>query len=235
MPDRGVRPQAGYPGAMIRKLLGAPVKILKRILGREEATAPPAPVRRSPPPRPPPTRGSDDHRGGGHGHDHGGGGHDHGHDHGGGQERAPEPVREPVGGHDHGHDHGGGHDHGHDHGGGHAPALKQAKAAKAAAPAAPANVGMHINVTESDTPNPNAHKFTASVTVIEKGSLSFNAADEAASHPVSRYIWALGGIKGIFAVKDFVTVTKTPEADWSVLSPQIPGALRRGLVERDGS
>ena len=204
---------------MIRKLLGVPLKIVKRALNREEPPKPAAPVKRSPPPRPaaPVARDHD------HGHDHGGG-HDHGHshDHGGAREPEPEPQD-----HGHSHDHGAAHDHGHshDHGGGR-PAAK-------AAPAA--DVGLNIQITESDTPNPNAHKFTASVTVIEKGSLSFNAADEAASHPVSRHIWALGGVKGIFAVKDFVTVTKTPEASWSDLSPRIPGALRRGLVERDGA
>jgi len=122
--------------------------------------------------------------------------------------------------HDHGHshDHHGGHDHGHSHGGDdHAP------------------VGQGIRVEESDTPNPNAHKFTCSVTVIEKGSASFNTGEEADSHPIARHLWRLGGIKGIFAVKDFVTVTKAPDADWATLSPRIPDAIRRGLVERDGA
>ena len=190
---------------MIRKLLGAPLKIVKKLLGREAPAAkPPAPVRRPSPPRPAPAAAPE------------GGGHDHGHSHG----RA-EP--EPAGGHDHGHSHGraepepeGGHDHGHSHGG-----------PKAA-------VGANIQVDESETPNPNAHKFTCSVTVIEKGSASFNTAEEAASHPLGKHIWPLGGVKGIFAVKDFVTVTKTPEADWNDLSRRIPDAIRRGLVERDG-
>ncbi len=134
----------------------------------------------------------------------------------------PASVPEEDRGHSHGHSHGGGHDHGHDHGGG-----------QEAAPAAPAaEVGAHIKIEESETPNPNAHKFTCSVSVIEKGSASFNTAEEADTHPLSRQIWAVGGIKGIFAVKDFVTLTKHAEAEWANISPKVPAAIRRGLVER---
>ncbi len=142
--------------------------------------------------------------------------------------RKPPPPRPPAReeedrGHDHGHSHGGGHDHGHSHGGG-------GQEAAAAAPAA--DVGAHIKVDESETPNPNAHKFTCSVSVIEKGSASFNTPEEADSHPLSRQIWAVGGVKGIFAVKDFVTVTKHAEAEWANISPKMPAAIRRGLIER---
>lgn len=184
---------------MIRKLLGIPLKFVKRVLGKEEkAAAPPPPVRRSAPPRPaaPPAEPREH-------------GHSHGHSHGG--EERPEPAPEPA------HDHG----HGHDHGGG---------AAKAEA-----EVGADIRVDESETPNPNARKFTCSITVIEKGSASFNTETEANSHPIGRYIWALGGVKGVFAVKDFVTVTKTDGADWATLSPRMAAAIRRGLVERNGA
>ncbi|MSQ03817.1 MAG: hypothetical protein EXR71_18340 [Myxococcales bacterium] len=134
----------------------------------------------------------------------------------------PAPTQEEDRGHDHGHSHGGGHDHGHAHGG-----------AQEAAPADPAaEVGAHIKIEESETPNPNAHKFTCSVSVIEKGSASFNTAEEADSHPLSRQIWAVGGIKGVFAVKDFVTITKNADAEWANISPKIPAAIRRGLIER---
>ncbi|GDX83118.1 hypothetical protein LBMAG42_49290 [Deltaproteobacteria bacterium] len=199
---------------MIRKLLGVPLKMVKRALGRDEkpAAAPPPPVRRSPPPRPAAAAEGD------HGHSHGGEGHDHGHSHGG----EPKPPPPPPPAEDHGHSHGG-HSHGHSHGG----------EARAAAPAA--EVGLDIRVDESETPNPNARKYTCSITVIEKGSASFNTAEEANSHPLGRHIWALGGVKGIFAVKDFVTVTKRDDADWASLSPRMAAAVRRGLVERNAT
>jgi hypothetical protein len=211
---------------MVKKLLGLPLRAVKKILGKEKPAAAPSPrPAPRPAPRPRPETGGEGGGGHDHGHSHGGGGHDHGHDHGGAREDR---------GHDHGHDHGGGHDHGHDHGGGHdhGHSHGESRASAKAAPAPDDTIGADIRVDVSDTPNPNARKFTCSVTVIEKGSLSFNAADEAASHPIGRHVWAVGGVKGIFAVKDFVTVTKAPEADWGQLTPKIIPAVRRGLVER---
>ena len=172
---------------MVKKVLGLPFRLVKKILGGKKASAPPPP-----PPRPAPK---------------------------------PRPVVEP--------EPGGGqaHDHGHSHGGEPEPA--PAPKAKGWAKAAKApEVGAHIAVDVTETPNPNARKFTCSITVIEKGSLSFNAADEAATHPIGKHIWAVGGVKGIFAVKDFVTVTKTNEAEWNDLVPKVIPAIRKGLVER---
>lgn len=200
---------------MVKKLLGLPFRLVKKVFGGKKpaATTPPAP-RPAPKPRP---KVEVEGGGGGHAHSHDhGGGHDHGHAHGGAPEHVePKPTPEPVQDHGHSHDHGG------------KPAAKPPKAA-----APEAEVGTHIRVDVSETPNPNARKFTCSVTVIEKGSLSFNAPDEAATHPLGKYVWAIGGVKGIFAVKDFVTVTKTTEADWNDLSPKIIPAIRKGLVER---
>jgi hypothetical protein len=208
---------------MVKKLLGLPLRAVNKILGRGgKAPAKAASAPRPAPPAPRRAREEGDHGHGHGGHDHGGhdhGGHDHGHSHGG----APERPRHEDRGHDHGHSHGGDHDHGHDHGG-----PRPADAGVSAG----ADVGADIKVDVSDTPNPNARKFTCSVTVIEKGSLSFNAADEAASHPIGKHVWAVGGVKGIFAVKDFVTVTKDAGADWGALTPNLIPAIRRGIVER---
>ncbi len=182
-------------------------RLIKRVVNRlfgSPPSPPSAPPPRQPPPRPAPSLREADH-GHDHGHDHGGG-HDHGHDHGGGG---------GGGGHDHGHDHGGGHDHGHDHGGG-----RESEAPKPT---------RSVDVYAEDTPNPNARKFTASVRVLEKGSLSVNSEADAQKHPIGAALWPLGGIRGIFAVNDFVTVTKEDGASWDTLSPRIVEALRRAL------
>ncbi len=196
---------------MIRSLLGLPVRVVKKVLGlgAKPAAAPPPPAPR-PPPRP----------------------------------RPAAPEAGPGGGHDHGHshDHGGGHDHGHSHGE-HRDAPKAAEpaepaeapraAAKGPKKAAKAAAVSTVKVSYEDTPNPNARKFTCSVTVIEKGSLSFNETTEANSHPLGRTVWAVGNVKSIFAVKDFVTVIKTDEADWDALTGPVIAAIQQGLAERD--
>jgi hypothetical protein len=210
---------------MIRSTLK---KLLGTLLGRKT----PPPSARPSPPRQPPTRPAkveeeEEEQGGGHDH-----GHSHGHSHGGEREEpapkpvvkeappAPKPVVKevppaPVEDRAHSHDHG----HSHDHAQASEPEpAAEKKATKKA-----------VEVIAEDTPNPNARKFSTSVTVVEKGSLSFSSAEDAEANPLAKAIWACGGVKGIFAVKDFVTVTKDDTADWAKLSPKVVKALKKAL------
>lgn len=227
---------------MIRRILGLPLRLLRRAFGKKPAPPTPPPVAR-PVPRPvvPSEPRAHDH---GHSHDHGGGDdHGHSHDHG-----RPTPPPEPRA-HDHGHSHDHGraeppaappqdHGHSHDHGAPTAPIVAAAPAADPAAskPAsAKATSGKaakskpKVNVYAEDTPNPNARKFTCSVRVVEKGSLSFNRAEDAAAHPFAAGLFAVAGVKTVFAVKDFVTVTRNPDADWDTLSPRVIAVLQDTL------
>jgi hypothetical protein len=87
-------------------------------------------------------------------------------------------------------------------------------------------------VWASETPNPHAMKFATNVQVVELGALSFNSAEEAAKHPLGRALWAIEGVAGVFAVRDFVTVTRTPEVAWDVLTPRVSEALVAALEAR---
>ena len=72
-------------------------------------------------------------------------------------------------------------------------------------------------VTASSTPNPNARKFTLDQPVGEM----VNVTDPtlAGDHPLTAALFALDGVVGVFATADFVTVSKTPDADWEALEP----------------
>ena len=86
-----------------------------------------------------------------------------------------------------------------------------------------------MRVTAEETPNPNAMKFTVSVKVAEKGSISFNSAAEAEGNALGKALFAVPGVRGIFGVNDFVTVTREDDADWSVLVPAVEAALQATL------
>lgn len=110
----------------------------------------------------------------------------------------------PADGHDHSH----GHDHGHDHD----------HAAKAA-----------VDVQVEDTPNPNAKKFTCSIQVLPQGTVSFANATEAQKHPIGRAVFAVGGVRNVFATNNFVTVTKLDDADWGTLTPRLLKAIKASV------
>jgi NFU1 iron-sulfur cluster scaffold homolog, mitochondrial len=80
------------------------------------------------------------------------------------------------------------------------------------------------------TPNPNAGKFVVSQQVAPVGtSRSYYDADEARDDPVARAVMRLGGIRSVFMVDDFITVTKTPAAQWEELVPRVEEAIRDHL------
>lgn len=80
------------------------------------------------------------------------------------------------------------------------------------------------------TPNPNAGKFVVSQQVAPVGtSRSYYDRDEAREDPVARALMALEGVRSVFMVDDFITVTKTPAARWEALVPRVEEAIRQHL------
>jgi len=161
----------------------------------------------------------------------------------GGDDTAPAPARPapaapaapraryavddaPAGGHDHSHSHDHGHDHGHSHA--HEPEPEPEtdpdhghSHAHGAAPPA---------VSFEATPNPNAMKFVVSGRlVVEQGSLIWGSAEEAADHPLGQALFSIPGVVSVFAVNDFVTITKDAAAPWGQLTHPIVEAIQRAL------
>jgi NFU1 iron-sulfur cluster scaffold homolog, mitochondrial len=86
------------------------------------------------------------------------------------------------------------------------------------------------NVQFQPTPNPNAGKFVVSQQVAPVGtSRSYYDPEEAREDPVGRAVMRLGGIRSVFMVDDFITVTKTPAATWEDLAPRVEEAIRDHL------
>lgn len=98
-----------------------------------------------------------------------------------------------------------------------------------APPAPEPRVPVAIRVEE--TPNPDARKFVCSRKLVEKGSLVFNDGASAAVVPFAHAVFEVGGIRTVFATRDFVTVTRMSDAPgWRELQPRIEAALRESLA-----
>jgi hypothetical protein len=74
------------------------------------------------------------------------------------------------------------------------------------------------------TPNPNALKFTVGQDVGEPKTYVSGGEE---GDPLARDLLALDGVTSIFMTADFVTLSKTPEADWSLIAPQAEEILER--------
>lgn len=67
----------------------------------------------------------------------------------------------------------------------------------------------------SNTPNPNALKFTVGVDV---GGPATFVAGTAADDPMAAALLAIDGVTSVFMTADFVTVSKRPDASWDVIA-----------------
>jgi len=110
-----------------------------------------------------------------------------------------------------------------------APAAAPAPTSPAAAPVPASPVAPPVPLRVDVTPNPHALKFTAPFPVVAKGSLSFNSVTSASNHPIGRALFSIEGVKLVFAVHDFVTVTKHDDATWESLRSRIEVALGEAL------
>jgi Fe-S cluster biogenesis protein NfuA len=90
--------------------------------------------------------------------------------------------------------------------------------------AAQGNSQMFIE-TES-TPNPATLKFLSGQDVMgDRGTADFISAEGATRSPLAARLFELDGVARIFLGADFITVTKTNDADWADLRPQVLGAI----------
>lgn len=85
---------------------------------------------------------------------------------------------------------------------------------------------MAIEINVQETPNPNSVKVNTSQTIFEgPRSTSLKSGDET-NHPLASALLSIEGIDNIFGIKDFVTITKTADAQWDTILPQVEEAFK---------
>ena len=85
-----------------------------------------------------------------------------------------------------------------------------------------------LDITVQGTPNPNAAKFTLNRVVAAQGRTYRDAAG--AEHEWARQLLGIPGVTQVFAINDFVSVTKADGADWNAIGPQVEQVLRRAFA-----
>lgn len=79
------------------------------------------------------------------------------------------------------------------------------------------------------TPNPATVKFLPGQTIMERGTAEFASFAAAGPSPLAQRLFGLQGVARIFFGKDFVSVSKAEDTDWSVLTPMVLGVLMEHL------
>jgi hypothetical protein len=83
-----------------------------------------------------------------------------------------------------------------------------------------------IEVWREPTPNPNALKFTLNRTVTEGRSKTYASAEAAAASPLAQALFEVEGVKSLFFLNNFITVTRQPGSDWTPIARQVDERIR---------
>lgn len=81
-------------------------------------------------------------------------------------------------------------------------------------------------IQTEQTPNPATLKFIPGKPVLEKGTADFRSLDEAAGvSPLAERLFGIENVTGVFLGPDFVSVSKSDQAEWYLLKPAILGII----------
>lgn len=89
---------------------------------------------------------------------------------------------------------------------------------------------MDPTITVQGTPNPNAAKFVLDRRIAEDGRTWFDAADAADDALASR-LFEVEGVRALFMVENFITVTKEEDVQWEDIVEEVTEAIRAGLSD----
>jgi hypothetical protein len=84
-------------------------------------------------------------------------------------------------------------------------------------------VGFRV-VEIQPTPNPNAAKFVLDRPVTQQPMSFFNAS-AAKDHPLALQLFAIEGVTSLLLLGDFITINKSPVADWDDITKRARAVL----------
>lgn len=92
-----------------------------------------------------------------------------------------------------------------------------------------------IEIRVEGTPNPNSLKFSAGRPLWEGRAQTFSSPEQAFAFPLARRLLAIKGVKNVFFLRDFVTVSRESGAGWESIAEAVRTALREHLAESGDS
>jgi Fe-S cluster biogenesis protein NfuA len=86
-------------------------------------------------------------------------------------------------------------------------------------------------IQTEETPNPNAIKFLPGCVISPQDPVFLNSFEEAVQRSsLAAKIFQIGEVTAVFYGKEFITVTKSEQADWTLIKPEILMVIMDHLV-----
>lgn len=88
-----------------------------------------------------------------------------------------------------------------------------------------------ISIYTEMTPNPETMKFVANKLLYPGKSIDFPDIESATPSPLAQELFGFPFVKAVFVASNFVTITRTQDADWDEIKPTIRQFLKDFLEE----
>lgn len=88
-----------------------------------------------------------------------------------------------------------------------------------------------ISIYTEMTPNPETMKFVANKLLYPGKSIDFPDVESAKASPLANELFGFPFIRSVFIASNFVTLTKTPDTEWSDVIPAVRQFLKEYLEE----
>jgi Fe-S cluster biogenesis protein NfuA len=85
-------------------------------------------------------------------------------------------------------------------------------------------------VRTKETPNPDALQFVVNAEILGHGNRSYSTAKECDGDPMAEAVFDIGGIRNIYVMQNFITVTKSEEDGWNLLKDRVWKAIDRTVA-----
>lgn len=82
------------------------------------------------------------------------------------------------------------------------------------------------------TPNPNALKFSTNRTLAEGRAQTFASTEQALLSPLAGALLRIDGVKSVFFLRDFASVTRVDGAAWEPIIEGVQAAMARHFEGR---
>ncbi len=85
-----------------------------------------------------------------------------------------------------------------------------------------------LQVTVHPTPNVNALKFVVNRRITQGRSQTFT--DASTATPLARDLLLIAGVRQVFFLNDFITVTRQADVEWEAVAPRAEALIRQHLA-----
>ncbi len=92
-----------------------------------------------------------------------------------------------------------------------------------------------VSVHLTETPNPDSRKFILNRELVVEGSATFAPPGREEDPLLARYLLEVPGVKALFFIRNFCTVTKVPGAEWPELQTEIGRRLQGYFAHGGGA